>query len=190
MTNVLIPFSRPVLQRGQPETTNLSTNKSVTVPAGGSDSDSARPERQDMTLSRQRRRQVIAILGTCLVVGVCLVVALRTREPVGHRHPMDCLTSMSDAQSVDATIERGDEIVQAITSYQNLHGRYPRRLDDLVPQHIASIQPPLAGDSAWLYGLHSVRGRVHFHLSFGCGPEPYPCYYYSSADDDGWMPDF
>jgi hypothetical protein len=45
----------------------------------------------------------------------------------------------------------GDEIIQAIESYRQREGRYPAKLNDLVPRYLRAISPPTAGQKQWTY---------------------------------------
>lgn len=78
----------------------------------------------------------------------------------------------------------GSQIARALKSYYDDHGNYPKQLSDLVPKHIASIQPPAAGVPRWFYET-SEDGK-EFLLQFGSlahtYDRPYPSWGITSRE--------
>ncbi len=80
---------------------------------------------------------------------------------------------------IEQSIATGDEIVAALESYKSANGGYPASLDELVPVHIATIEPPVAGVKKWNY-RRVPRGG--YQLIFGANGAEYPSRYYTSQD--------
>lgn len=56
-----------------------------------------------------------------------------------------------DEGSLEASKNRGAELVTALTAYMDEHGTYPEQLADLVPQYVAEVRPPVWGLERWRY---------------------------------------
>ncbi len=61
----------------------------------------------------------------------------------------------------------GDTIVAAIEQYRADTSLYPVSLDQLVPQYLPAIDPPVAGRAEWTYKQHPTHG---FTLGYHVGP--------------------
>ena len=79
--------------------------------------------------------------------------------------------------------ETGDIIVLALEAYKNDHGRYPERLAELAPDHLAVIPQPKLGLRDWEYKYFAQTGQ--FQLSSAFNDEGYPSIYYV-PDSSGW----
>lgn len=89
-----------------------------------------------------------------------------------------CNPSNWNNTNIAESKKRGECIVAALNSYYGDHGRYPDRLNQLVPKYLRNIDSPVAGDRKWIYEL-KVGGR-HCALSFEePGPPPRKGYEYS-----------
>lgn len=53
----------------------------------------------------------------------------------------------------DRSIATGDEIVDALGKYREQHGKWPRSLQELVPDLLPAVAPPLDGLASWDYAL-------------------------------------
>ncbi len=82
-----------------------------------------------------------------------------------------------------ATIDLGNEIVEALEGYYADTGRYPASLDELVPKYLNEIKEPLWGDSGWEYGGSPAQLKVGYK-SRG---QLYPMMVYNS--EHGWIYD-
>ncbi|MEQ8769541.1 MAG: hypothetical protein RIB60_03420 [Phycisphaerales bacterium] len=81
----------------------------------------------------------------------------------------------------------GDEIIDALGDYHADFGRYPERLEELVPFYLQEIRRPTAGSREWAYQTQDVCGDGFF-LQFGVEPYMYPTSFYSS-DEGYWSVD-
>lgn len=80
-----------------------------------------------------------------------------------------------DSHRVKESIRRGDEIVAALKQFKNDHGDYPEKLEQLVPQYLEAIPPPVAGENYWKYD----RGEPpHGAILYFSTPDDYPIGYY------------
>ncbi|MCK4885738.1 MAG: hypothetical protein KAS96_00055 [Planctomycetes bacterium] len=50
-----------------------------------------------------------------------------------------------------ATIDIGNEIIEALQTYFDDNGHYPTSLEELVSKYLKEIKKPLWGDSGWIY---------------------------------------
>lgn len=100
-----------------------------------------------------------------------------------------------DEGSLEASKRRGEQLVAALHTYQREHGTYPEQLEDLVPEHLATIEQPTWGLQRWRYrryapaaavppehGDSAVRvgsaEPVYFQLSVAADESGYPVLYY------------
>ncbi len=86
----------------------------------------------------------------------------------------------------DRSIAAGDEIVKALDKYRERHGKWPSSLQELVPDLLPAVVPPLDGLASWDYALS--HDATQFNLAFGVGSGRFPVCYYSH--DRGWQVDF
>lgn len=56
-----------------------------------------------------------------------------------------------DEGNLEESKDRGAELVTALTAYMDVHGTYPEQLDDLVPDHVPEVRPPVWGLERWRY---------------------------------------
>jgi len=82
-----------------------------------------------------------------------------------------------------ATIDIGNEIVEALQVYFEDNGQYPVSLEGLVPKYLKEIKKPLWGDSEWEYEGSPAQLKVGYE-SHG---ELYPMMIYNP--DHGWIYD-
>ena len=66
-----------------------------------------------------------------------------------------------------ATIEIGDELVNALETYYNDKQKYPNSLDDLVPHYLDIVQEPKWGDSGWEYDGGPESLKVGYKTKHG-----------------------
>lgn len=94
-----------------------------------------------------------------------------------------------DEDALEASKQRGAHIVEGLAAYRQQHGTYPARLEDLVPQYLTHIQPPLWGLQRWRYRTYSPEApeppqdtsAVYFQLSVAADRSGYPVLYYDFA---------
>ena len=70
-------------------------------------------------------------------------------------------------QEIQYTQDQGDQILSAIRTYITETGNPPSELDDLVPQHIATI--PFATESGDVWEYHYTPEKDKFQLAFDWG---------------------
>lgn len=75
---------------------------------------------------------------------------------------------------IPANQERANELVQAISNYAQEYGRFPDRLDVLVPEFIAEIPYTVGGREFHYYRLYEPdEYLLYFEVtdksSYGCG---------------------
>ena len=58
----------------------------------------------------------------------------------------------SDDKVKDSQV-RGDRIASALNQHYTDKGSFPATLEDLVPDYIQEIEPPLAGNQRWKYNV-------------------------------------
>lgn len=87
---------------------------------------------------------------------------------------------------VEETYRRAGLVIDAIEAFREKHGNLPAQLSDLVPEFLAYVPLPQAGERLWRFELESDGAQ--FSLGFG-GPSPEDSehYYVSSLDD--WVVD-
>ena len=51
----------------------------------------------------------------------------------------------------------GNSIVEKLFQFQAVNGRYPRRLDELIPMYLQSIPAPCAGEKTLVLPLYGIR---------------------------------
>lgn len=68
----------------------------------------------------------------------------------------------------------GNRIIDSLDAYERDHGAYPATLNELVPQYLSELPPPMAGDSVWRYDREA--GAKSFSLEFE-GSHSRTCYY-------------
>lgn len=101
---------------------------------------------------------VSVVLVICLGIGsLCMLFNLKNRilgpEPVDKTW-----TSVNIATSK----ARGDKIVAALSLYRERHGKYPLRLEELIPSELPSIDSPTAGKRVWSYDSDGTRYGISF----------------------------
>jgi len=90
------------------------------------------------------------------------------------------------ASSIEESKKRAEPIIVALEEYFSVHGTFPKRLEDLVPEYIEELPPPTAGTRQWRY---KPRERA-FSLSFGYGKDHYPnCTFSWSSSGKRWIVD-
>ena len=109
-----------------------------------------------------------------IIVGLLLLIAGILAYYVPNRIERDRL----------ATIDIGNEIVEALQVYFEDNGRYPASLDELVPKYLKEIKKPLWGDSGWEYGGSPALLNVGYESRKGVC---YPIMYYRPGH--GWVYD-
>jgi hypothetical protein len=72
---------------------------------------------------------------------------------------------------VDGTQWTGDSIIRQLDAFRQRNGKYPNRLDELVPQYLRSIPAPRVGRD-WIY--ESLEVGKEFKLMFAVGEYRYP----------------
>lgn len=116
-----------------------------------------------------RMATVVAALPILYIVTMFLVMALG---------PADSYWSWVSWR-VDESQYRGDSIIRQLAAFRRQNGRYPDRLDELVPQYIKSIPEPRVG-RGWDY--EALEGGKEFRLMFAVGDYEYPnSRYYSQG---------
>jgi hypothetical protein len=78
----------------------------------------------------------------------------------------------STADEINANIDRGNPIVQAIAKYRQDHGEFPQQLDMLIPIYLPEIPQTTRGES-FEYKLDRLQGYylcfdVFTKRNFGC----------------------
>lgn len=94
-----------------------------------------------------------------------------------------------DEGALEASKDRGARIVQALAAYRQEHETYPEQLEDLVPEYIASVEPPEWGLERWRYRRYTPErvggaadsAAVYFQLSVAADESGYPVLYYDFA---------
>ncbi|HEX2168458.1 MAG TPA: hypothetical protein VHG09_14585 [Longimicrobiales bacterium] len=84
---------------------------------------------------------------------------------------------------------RGALIVSGLDRYFIENGTYPEQLSELVPTHIAAIEPPAWGLERWRYRRYVPQhadetedtSSVYFQLSVAADESGYPVLYYDFA---------
>jgi hypothetical protein len=95
-----------------------------------------------------------------------------------------CDRNASDA-SVASTKSQAEKIVAALTAYKQDKGRYPDKLDELVPKYLNAIEHPLLGDG-WIYAAPPDGYRYNFGFRPGGGDTRS---FYWSVEQRGWEMD-
>ena len=83
------------------------------------------------------------------------------------RGPTTAALGFGEDWSDDALSEsqrRGEAVVTAIKQYQMREGELPPTLEALVPDDIAHIEPPVAGNRQWRYGALGSHEGEYFLL--------------------------
>lgn len=100
-----------------------------------------------------------------------------------------------DESALEDSKRRGEQLVAALDAYQRERGSFPEQLDELVPEHIATIEQPIWGLQRWRYRRYSAADavpataevstaeattadRVYFQLSVAADESGYPVLYY------------
>ena len=87
---------------------------------------------------------------------LCCIVALSTARC----HVLDREgTRERWREEVLANQEKADEIIRALTEYEQQMGRLPRDLEDLVPTYLSAIPETVAGDN-YEYDPRQIPGYV------------------------------
>ena len=99
----------------------------------------------------------------------------------------DILRDEWSEADIEATWERGDTIIAALEKYRGANRGYPATLQDLVPDYLPEIPPPVVGGPEWVYQVRET-GQV-FDLGFGAPTDlakPYSVYSSDSPRGGGW----
>lgn len=96
-----------------------------------------------------------------------------------------------DEGRLEESKNRGAPIVAALGAYHAEQGTYPETLDELVPRHLAGIEPPTWGLERWTYRRYTPADVstaddtdddvVFFQLSVAANESGYPVLYYDLA---------
>lgn len=94
-----------------------------------------------------------------------------------------------DESALEASKQRGARIVEGLAAYERETGTYPTRLEDLVPEYLPAVEPPLWGLQRWRYRTYMPEAPVqpqdssalYFQLSVAADPSGYPVLYYDFA---------
>ncbi|HEX6133341.1 MAG TPA: hypothetical protein VFZ24_05245 [Longimicrobiales bacterium] len=97
-----------------------------------------------------------------------------------------------DQGDLEESKRRGSTLVQALQRYHAERGTYPERLEELVPQYTAAVEPPTWGLRQWRYRRYTAaeltmdadattRNDVFFHLSVAADGSGYPMLFYDPA---------
>ncbi len=92
------------------------------------------------------------------------------------------LPHWSQKEKADS-IAIGNTIVIQIKKYRAKYGKFPDRLDDLVPEFLPAIPDPVAGERKWRYSFNEYR----FYLQCSV-PSGYPHYIYDQKTNE-WYED-
>ena len=84
-----------------------------------------------------------------------------------------------------ATIDIGNEIVEALQAYTKDYGKYPDLLDELVPEYLKEIKKPLWGTSGWVYDWNSTH--ISLKVGYKTHEQLYPLMIYDP--EHGWVYD-
>ena len=87
------------------------------------------------------------------------------------------LEDWSDASVAESQL-RGGRIAAALERYRRDQMTYPADLDALVPQYLAEIEPPVAGNGAWVYT--PLDRNAAYNLCFGGSRDDSPSHIYDS----------
>jgi hypothetical protein len=101
------------------------------------------------------------------------------------------LYAHKDEGALQESRQRGGVLVQALETYREEHGSYPERLDTMVPEFIAGVEPPTWGLRRWRYRAYAPHAspmtdaddteRTYFQLSVARDESGYPVLYYDFA---------
>lgn len=99
------------------------------------------------------------------------------------------LYAHKDEGALEASKERGAEIVAALEAYHAEHGTYPEQLEELVPARLPSLEQPTWGLGRWRYRRYTPADihesadttNVYFQLSVAADESGYPVLYYDTA---------
>jgi hypothetical protein len=72
------------------------------------------------------------------VLAICLAAVL------------GCEGRWSDAKVAESK-GRGEEIIAALEHFRQDQGKYPAKLEELVPAYLKELRPPTAGNRKWKY---------------------------------------
>ncbi len=87
-----------------------------------------------------------------------------------------------DEKAIAQSKEIGNVIVTALNKYHAAKGRYPSKLQNMIPEYIEHIENPIAGDKTWIY--RSRNDGTEFELIFfRSGSQP-PAFFRTSTKDD------
>jgi hypothetical protein len=128
---------------------------------------------------------VLGLILPCFLIAAILCVFRRLRTPVLKAMRIMGILFVGVVAAVgtshfrrDLTQRRAVKLGQACQAYRGKYHHYPERLDDLVPEFIASVPPATVG----------IFGDDYFEYSSHDGPEPFiyynclppfgNCYYY------------
>jgi hypothetical protein len=94
-----------------------------------------------------------------------------------------CTDQGWSADQINESKRRGDDIIQSLESYRAQNGRYPARLDLLIPAYQKSIENPTTGNQQWIYSVRS-DGQF-FNLEFRA-TEDHPHRFGKSTGRQSW----
>jgi len=88
------------------------------------------------------------------------------------------------------TERQGAALVAALEAYRREHGVYPDSLPQLVPDHLARIDPPVWGLGRWRYRAYDAPAPAgspdtvlrYFHLAAPANEANYPVLYYDFVE--------
>jgi hypothetical protein len=114
---------------------------------------------------------------TTLRIGVSLVLAIAIVQGI-----CGCNNSRWTSEKINVSKQTGASIIQALAAYNAKYGTYPASLDKLVPEQLADIQSPVAGERQWHYEI-SKDGHW-YHLSFTDGAKHPATYGWTSRSTE------
>jgi hypothetical protein len=71
------------------------------------------------------------------------------------------------SSKVSGSQRRGDAVVIALNAYKRDLGRYPDKLDSLVPKYIGIIRPPTVGNKQWDYDAYNDGQSFELSITYG-----------------------
>lgn len=116
-----------------------------------------------LTLSKPRNKYGALVITTiCLAANLLYISRLELR----------CRKAKSEVLA--------EHLYQAINQFYRQNGSYPPRLEELVPDHIASVKSPLFKNSSFNYSVNNQAGD--FELSY-----PIPLFLTCVREKSGWI---
>jgi hypothetical protein len=126
--------------------------------------------------------------GTLIVVGLAVLLACGIATCGGAVWLLkDAVGWNWSRTQIEESKRIGDTIIVQIERYSADHGMYPNSLDDLVPEYLERITPPVAGLKRWEYTRLTSEGAPEYELAFPSNRDRYPiCFYHPGS---GWYLD-